>query len=451
VGIGRQLLWVAPRKGGYSDYEGPLQAPDPDDVARGGAASPRILLVAPQPFFRSTGTPFNVLTMCRALTASGFEVHLLTLPHGQDVAMDGLIIHRVWRLPFVRDVRVGFSFPKALYNLVLVGAVLGALIRRRFAAVHAIEEAAFYAVPLGQLFGVPGITDLDSDICRQLREQESGTARALAGPADWLRGVAIRRSAAALAVAPHMAEIARRASRHTRVFEISDIPIEGGNRAPDPVQVEAYRTELGLSDKRLLVYTGNYERHQGLVELVEAMALVVGHHPDAVLVVVGGDRPRMRELQGLVDRLGLGPAVRLVGPRPPDTMAEYMGMAEVLVSPRLERYATPLKIFSYMASGRPIVATDLPTHTAVLDPASAFLVPPTVEGLAAGLRQALDQPGEAARRAARARRRIEQKYTFEIFKGELQAAYAAILGAHHHPLPTLTTPGGLAGRALDLD
>jgi glycosyltransferase involved in cell wall biosynthesis len=61
-------------------------------------------------------------------------------------------------------------------------------------------------------------------------------------------------------------------------------------------------------------------------------------------------------------------------------MPEYMGLAEVLVSPRLEPYTTPLKIFSYMASGRPIVATDLPTHTQLLDAEAAILGPPTPAG-----------------------------------------------------------------------
>lgn len=127
--------------------------------------------------------------------------------------------------------------------------------------------------------------------------------------------------------------------------------------------------------------------------------------------------------------LGLGDAVRLIGQRPPDTMAEYMAMADVLASPRLEPYATPLKIFSYMASGRPIVATDLPTHTEVLDPTMAFLVPPTVEGLTAGLSRALDVPDTALRYGANAKRRVAERHTFEVFKRELLEAYAFVLGA----------------------
>jgi glycosyltransferase involved in cell wall biosynthesis len=108
-------------------------------------------------------------------------------------------------------------------------------------------------------------------------------------------------------------------------------------------------------------------------------------------------------------------------------MAEYMGMAEVLISPRQEPYTTPLKIFTYMASGRPIVATDLPTHTVVLDRDSAILVPPIPEGLAEGIERALREPERALELGRRAARLVGEKYTYELFQRRLVEAYEAIL------------------------
>jgi glycosyltransferase involved in cell wall biosynthesis len=100
----------------------------------------------------------------------------------------------------------------------------------------------------------------------------------------------------------------------------------------------------------------------------------------------------------------------------------------VLVSPRLEPYTTPLKIFSYMASGRPIVATDLPTHTQVLDAAAAILVPPTPAGLAEGILRALEDPAGAATLGRSARHLVETRYTFADFQRRLTDCYAAVLG-----------------------
>jgi len=392
-------------------------------------AAPRlILMIAPQPFFRATGTPINVLTMCRALTETGFAVHLLTVPYGEDIDLPGLTLHRVGRLPGCGPLPVGFSVAKLAYNGLLLLAFLRLLRRRRFAAVHAIEEAALWAIPLAHRRGVPAIVDLDSDLCRQLRDHGSWLGRMLAAPAGWLRRFALRHAAGALTVSRSLSEIARTESPTTPVFEINDIPIESANRQPDGEGMAALRTQLGLADRRLVVYTGNYDRRQGLPELIQAMAAVRDRHPQCLLLVVGGEPEQVVGLQARVEAGGLADAVRLIGVRPPETMPEYMGLAEVLVSPRLEPYTAPLKIFSYMASGRPIVATDLPTHTQVLAPDAAILVPPTPVGLAEGIVRALEDPAGAAALGRRARHLVETRHTFAGFKRQLADCYAAVLG-----------------------
>ena len=405
-----------------------------------GTAPRPILMIAPQPFFRATGTPINVLAMCRALTESGCAVHLLTVPYGEDVDLPGLTLQRVAHVPGCGPLRVGFSAAKLAYNGLLLLAFLRLLRRRRFAAVHAIEEAALWAVPLARMRGIPAIIDLDSDLCRQLRDQGSALGRMLAGPAGWLRRFALRRAGGALTVTRTLSEIVRAESPAVPVFEINDIPIEGANRQPDVEQMAALRARLGLAGRRVVVYTGNYDRRQGLPELVQAMAAVRARHPECLLLVVGGEPEQVDALQARIDADGRADAVRLLGARPPDTMPEYMGLAEVLVSPRLEPYTTPLKIFSYMASGRPIVATDLPTHTQVLDADAAILVPPSAAGLAEGILRALEDPAGAAALGRRARHVVETHHTFAGFKRRLADCYAAVLG------PT-TTPTRSSGEA----
>jgi glycosyltransferase involved in cell wall biosynthesis len=412
----------------------PTPVPDP--------ASRLILMIAPQPFFRVTGTPINVLTMCRALTEGGFAIHLLTVPYGDDVVMPGLTLHRVARLPGCGPLPIGFSVAKLAYNGLLLLTLLRLLRRRRFAAVHAIEEAALWAIPLAHMRGVPAIIDLDSDLCSQLRDHGSWLGRMLAAPAGWLRRFALRHAAAALTVSRSLSDIARTENPALPVFEINDIPIESSNRPPDAERMAALRAGLGLAGRKLVVYTGNYDRRQGLPELIQAMAAVRARQPECLLLVVGGEPEQVEALHARIEADGLADAVRLIGARPPDTMPEYMGLAEVLVSPRLEPYTTPLKIFSYMASGRPIVATDLPTHTQVLDAEAAILVPPTPAGMAEGILRALEDPAGAAALGRRARHLVETRHTFAGFKRQLADCYAAVLG----PTTTLMHPRGEAER-----
>ncbi len=394
----------------------------------------RVLLVAPQSFFNPAGTPINVLQMCRALTDLGYRVHLATFPFGQDVDLAGLVHHRAPRIPLVKRIPVGFSFAKLVYDPILAFSLLGLLIRYRFRAVHAIEEAAFFAVPLARLFGVPAISDLDSDLCRQLAGHRAAAVRCLAGAAGWLRRLALRQSAAAITVARHLTELVAETSPGTPVFEIRDIPLEAAERPAAGAAVERLRAELGLADKRIVVYTGNFDSRQGVELLVDAMPAVLQRFPDAMLLLVGGEPDRIAEIDDRAAGLGVAGAVVLAGKRPPETMPEFMALADVLASPRLEPLVTPLKVYTYMSSGRPMVATDLPTHTQVLDETSAILVAPTAEGMAAGFIRALDDPAAADRLGAEARRAVAERHNYEAFRVRLGEAYAAAIG-NQRPAP----------------
>ena len=395
----------------------------------GNGSSYRVLLVAPQPFFSIAGTPLNISNMCRVLTGIGYEIHLATLPMGRDLVMPGLIYHRVARIPGLDHVPLGFSFAKLAYDLLLAARVVHLLRRERFAAVHAIEEAALFAAPIARWFRTPMVVDLDLDICGQLLGNELRFVRALAALARPLRRLALRRSTCAITVAGELTRLVRAESPGTPVFEIKDVPGEELMRPADPDAVERLRRELGLPVERLIVYTGNFDRRQGVEALVDAMPLVRARFPDSVLLLVGGEPHQIETLNGRAARSGVEGAVRLIGKRPVDQMPEFMALASVLVSPRLEPYVTPLKIYAYMASARPIVATDLPTHTDVLDLNSAILASPSAEGLAEGIVRAFNEPARSARLGLRARQLVERDHTYEAFKAKLADVYA-YLEAH---------------------
>lgn len=392
------------------------------------AARPRVLLVAPQAFFTATGTPFNVLTMSQALGELGYEVHLATFPHGQDATLPGLVHHRTPALPWVRRVPVGFSLAKACYDFLLAGLVFRLLLRHRFVAVQAVEEAAFFAVPLARLFRTPAVVDLDSDICGQLADHPSGLVRPLGRLAGPLRRAALRRATAAVTVARHLTDLVRREAPGVPVFEIRDIPLPDTLRPPEPAAMARLQAELDLAGRRPVVYTGNFDRRQGLDLLLDAWAETAPRHPDAVLLLVGGELAEVAAMRARAQRLEVAESVRLPGKQPAEIMADVMGLAEVLVSPRLEPYVTPLKIYSYMASGRAIVATDLPTHNTVLDATSAILVPPTAEGLAAGITQALADPAAAAALGARAKALVENEYSYAVFRRRMAELYRHLGG-----------------------
>jgi glycosyltransferase involved in cell wall biosynthesis len=98
----------------------------------------------------------------------------------------------------------------------------------------------------------------------------------------------------------------------------------------------------------------------------------------------------------------------------------------VLVSPRAYGGNLPLKIFDYLAAGRPIVATDIPTHRTVLAEDRAVLVAPRTEALAQGILAVLGDPARAQRLGAAARSYAQTYLGWNRFVDSVEALYAEV-------------------------
>ena len=158
----------------------------------------------------------------------------------------------------------------------------------------------------------------------------------------------------------------------------------------------------------LVVYTGTFEAYQGLDLLYAAVRLLRKTHPEARTLIVGGEPHQVREARAEAERDRL-PLI-FAGRRPAEEIPAFIAACDILVSPRTAGTNTPLKIYSYLRSGRPILATDLRTHTQVLETGTAMLVPPEPAALAMGI--------ELARR----------KYSRAVYMKQTQRAYRKLLG-----------------------
>jgi glycosyltransferase involved in cell wall biosynthesis len=154
-------------------------------------------------------------------------------------------------------------------------------------------------------------------------------------------------------------------------------------------------------------YAGHLYPWKGVDVLVEALALLPG-----VRGLVVGGHPAERDTARLQARsrdLGLDARVVFAGLVSPPEVSARLGAADVLVLPNpltpvSARYTSPLKLFEYLAMGRPIVASDLPAFREVLtDRQNALLFEPgSPAALARAVRAVLDDPQLAAALAGRA-------------------------------------------------
>jgi glycosyltransferase involved in cell wall biosynthesis len=380
----------------------------------------RILVLAPHPFFQQRGTPIAVRELLEFLSAEGHQIDVLTYHEGEDVAIANCRIVRISRVPGVRGIRPGFSFKKLVCDLVMARKLLTMLRETRYDLIHAVEESVFMASAVHRLFGVPFIYDMDSALSEQMVEQHG----ALAPVRNWLQRVeevAVRGSLAVLAVCPALVDQARRHSKDKLVACVEDSTLLGSERS----DVERLRADFGPAYP-LFLYVGNLERYQGVDLLLESFAEALGAIPAARLAIIGGTKADIKRYQQRVEDLGLKDKVRFLGPRPLADLGGYLAQADVLVSPRLMGNNTPMKIYSYLDSGVPILATRLPTHTQVLDDSIACLAPPEPLEFGAAMAQLAMDQARRARLALRARERAQRDFTPEAARRKLRDFYGSV-------------------------
>ncbi|HEY4526921.1 MAG TPA: glycosyltransferase [Candidatus Paceibacterota bacterium] len=163
------------------------------------------------------------------------------------------------------------------------------------------------------------------------------------------------------------------------------------------------RGELNLAAKRpLAVYTGHLFAWKGVDTLAKAAALV----PEIDVAFVGGterDLKRFRETYGGISN------IKIIGHVTHDKVALWQAAADVLVVPNSGkeqisvRYTSPMKIYEYAASKRPILASNLPALREILTENQAYFAEPDDEkSFAFALREILNDPEKAAAKAAAA-------------------------------------------------
>ena len=382
----------------------------------------RVLFISPQPFFRVRGTPINIRNVVTALGRAGHEIDLLCYPFGEDQEIEGVRVLRSPRVPGIRDVGVGPSLAKIPLDLLMACKTFWLLLTRRYEVVHAVEESVFFAAWFNRwLFRRPRLVyDMDSCISDQLEYSGKVRSKLVLRLIEWMERRAIQRAAFTLTVCESLSGTVRRLAPDARVVQIEDAPLDDAFE-PDEETAARLRAEIGPGP--YLVYTGNFESYQGL----DLLARAAGHMRGAGRLVLAGGQPEQIEaLRALAAESGAGERFHFAGARPMEEMAGFYTLAQGLLSPRSEGTNTALKVYSYMQSGRPIVATDLPTHTQVLDQDCAFLADPVPEAYAAALDAALADPDEARTRGRRAKEKVEAEYSLPAFRRKVVAAYESL-------------------------
>ncbi len=121
--------------------------------------------------------------------------------------------------------------------------------------------------------------------------------------------------------------------------------------------------ELNLEDKFVLGYSGTFGHWHGVDYLAKSMKHILQEIPHAYLLLVG-DGILRPEIDKIIEEDNIGENTLITGMVPYDSVPKYLAACDVLLTPcvhnvGLDFFNSPIKLFEYMAMGKPVVATDV--------------------------------------------------------------------------------------------
>ncbi len=295
----------------------------------------------------------HIESLVAALRAAGHEVRVVGPPAYDSVALGGEspAISRIRRL-----------LPGALSELAemaygLVSTMRLARAARRFRPDIVYERANLFHVAgswTAWRHGVPLLLEVNSPLAEERIRFSGLRLKRLAHAAErfvWRRADVVLPVTEVLAGYVTAAGVPR-----TRIAVVPN-GIDLGDFAELPSRVPGEAVQLG--------FVGFVRHWHGLDRVLRGLAAWQGT-PRLDLTVVG-DGPARADLESLAAELGLADRVRFTGLATREEIPRLVASFDIALQPASVAYASPLKLFEYMAAGRAIIAPDQPNIREVLE------------------------------------------------------------------------------------
>jgi len=210
-------------------------------------------------------------------------------------------------------------------------------------------------------------------------------------------------------------------------YQKKSISLEKILVAPDGVDLDFFqilenqkecRQRLSLSqDKKIVLYTGHLYEWKGAQVLADASKFL---DKDTIIVFVGGTKKDEKEFREKNKALN---NISILGHKLYSEIPYYLKAADVLILPNSEKaeiskyWTSPMKMFEYMASQKPIIASDLPSLREILSENNAILVEPdNPRKLTQGIAKVLKNPDFSAKISIQAYQDVQNYSWFKRSK-----------------------------------
>jgi len=220
---------------------------------------------------------------------------------------------------------------------------------------------------------------------------------------------------------------------------VSIVPNGANTSIFRPLDKSECRRQLGFSEaERVICYAGNLVHWQGVHHLLQALVRLTRAQPDVKGLILG-EGPDENLLKAMAENLGISEAVRFVGATPYERVPVFLGAADVCVAPfEGLRKASPIKIFEYLACGRPVVASEIDEVGAFLrETHTGIAVPPGDSAkLENAIKWILDHPEQSADMGTRGTEVIRSTRSWELTAERVIGLLDSITTSSHRTCPS---------------
>ncbi|MCP9268218.1 glycosyltransferase family 4 protein [Xenorhabdus sp. XENO-1] len=193
--------------------------------------------------------------------------------------------------------------------------------------------------------------------------------------------------------------------------------------APDGVDMLAVEsTKIASSGRReklgettQVLYLGSLHRWKGVPTVMKAMCYL----DNAVLNIAGGDSVQIERLKCSAQQIGVSDKVNFLGFIQPKKRFQVIAESDICVLPLTKtsigsRYTSPLKLFEYMAMGKPVVISDFPSiRDAVDEKAVNFADSENAESFAEQIQSLIDNPAEMMAKVGYSQRLVAERFNWD--------------------------------------
>jgi glycosyltransferase involved in cell wall biosynthesis len=395
------------------------------------------------PHYRGSST--HVYELARNLAKLGHEVHVVARRVNSSQpsveSLDGITIHRFQRGIFFSSRRSSFSDTQARGSYrgntsTLLWKSYEAYLRTVFPVYIAIEVAR-----LVKESAIDLIFERETSFgAGAMASVLTGRPLVLEVIGNRVTGLQLSQSRKIIAYSKGMFED----KEHTSKVVLVTGAVDTETFRPDPVSGEEVRARYSLGGSPVVGYVGTFQEWHGLSELIEAAQEILQSRADVKFLMVG---PYYKETQERVAAAGISGAFIFTGPIQYEQVPKYMNAGDVLVAPynpariesteqvRKHGLGSPLKVFEYMAVGKPVITTDVkPISDPIQDGVTGYLIPPgDSKALGSAILRILGDRLTAQKVGAAGRQSVIANYSWSMVAEQLGGIFEAVVGSDGIP------------------